>query len=419
MNLEIASLLALLAAIIIGFIRKSNVGIISMGLALVLSLVFRIDSNDVLKGFSSSLCVQMVGITYLFSIINANGTLTILANKMVGLVGKKTCLIPFVMFVLGYCLCAVGPGAIPSLAIIPVLAVPVAVSAGINPVMTSLIGQMGVQAGRMSPMTPEAAVVKNLMEAQGIKASTVTIGWCLLITEIVLALAVYVYYKGWQVKKGHTGKETENAHLERTHIYSVLGLVVMVAGVLLYSWNVGLTGFLIGSILIVLKAGDEGKSIKAIPWNVILMVLGVGMLMNIITVSGGIDVLVRAMETIMDQKTASVLMAIAAGVMSFFSSGLGVVFPTLIPTAQGLASGLGVNALELVAVIVVGGTVTGFSPISTAGALVMAAVSQEETAEGKGDHQNQMFLELFGVAFLALIILGIFAVSGVYGKICG
>lgn len=98
---------------------------------------------------------------------------------------------------------------------------------------------------------------------------------------------------------------------------------------------------------------------------------------------------------------------------------IGVVFPTLIPTAQGLASGLGVNALELVAVIVVGGTVTGFSPISTAGALVMAAVSQEETAEGEGDHQNQMFLELFGVAFFALIILGIFAVSGVYGKICG
>ena len=417
MGLEIVSLIALLAAIVIGFVRKSNVGIISMGLALVLTLAFRLDSKEVIKGFSASLCVQMVGITYLFSIINANGTLNILANKTVRLVGKKTYLIPFVMFLVGYVLCAVGPGAIPSLAIIPVLAVPVAVSAGLNPIMVSLIGQMGVQAGRMSPMTPEAAVVKNLMEEQGIQGSTVTVGWCMLLTEVILVAAVYIYYKGWKVEEGHVVKEIENVKLNKEQIFSVIGLIVMVVGVLFFSWNVGLTGFLIGSILIVLGAGNEGKSIKAIPWNVILMVLGVGMLMNIITVSGGIDVLVAAMEKIMSHRTASAIMSLTAGIMSFFSSGLGVVFPTLIPTAGGLAAGLGTNALELVAVIVVGGTVTGFSPISTAGALIMAAVSQEEEGEAKYS-QNKMFIELFGVAFFALLVLFILAITGVYGMIC-
>ena len=32
--------------------------------------------------------------------------------------------------------------------------------------MTSIIGDMGAMAGRMSPLTPEAAVVRALMEAQ-------------------------------------------------------------------------------------------------------------------------------------------------------------------------------------------------------------------------------------------------------------
>ena len=71
------------------------------------------------------------------------------------------------------------------------------------------------------------------------------------------------------------------------------------------------------------------------------MVLGVGILMNVISLSGGIDIMVDGLESVMGPKTAATIMAIAAGLMSFFSSGLGVVFPTLIPTASGLAASIG------------------------------------------------------------------------------
>lgn len=77
--------------------------------------------------------------------------------------------------------------------------------------------------------------------------------------------------------------------------------------------------------------------------------------------------MVGALEKVMSQRTASMIMAVAAGIMSFFSSGLGVVFPTLIPTASGLSASLGVDAVQMVAVIVIGGTVSGFTPISTSG----------------------------------------------------
>lgn len=130
MNLGMISLLALLAAIVIGFVRNANVGILCMGLAMVLGVIFDISASELISGFSSSLFMQMVGITYLFAIISGNGTLELLARKMVALVGKRKALIPFVMYILGFAICAVGPGAIPSLAIIPVIAIPVAVSAG-------------------------------------------------------------------------------------------------------------------------------------------------------------------------------------------------------------------------------------------------------------------------------------------------
>ena len=416
MNLGIISLIALLAAIIIGFVRNANVGILCMGFSMVLGLVFGLDAKEILSGFSSSLFIQMVGITYLFAIINSNGTLELLARKMVGLVGKKKALIPFVMYILGFLICAVGPGAIPSLAIIPVIAIPVAVSAGINPIMTAIIGDLGVMSGRMSPLTPEAAVVRELMEEQGLTGNTIPIMISLTITALIVAVLVYIYYKGWKVEKREDETEEALPKFNGKQWLSLAGLLILAVGVLFFSWNVGLTGFLVGSVLIVLGCGEEKKAIKGIPWNVILMVLGVGILMNVISLSGGIDIMVAGLEKIMGHRTAAMIMAITAGFMSFFSSGLGVVFPTLIPTASGLASGLGVGAVELVSVIVIGGTVSGFTPISTTGALIMAGVAQQEGAEEKFP-QNRLFVELFAVSFIALAVLAIMAVIGVYGVI--
>ena len=413
MNLGLVSLIVLLLAIIIGFARNANVGILCVGFSMILSIVYKVDIKTVIAGLSSSLFIQMVGITYLFAIIQGNGTLELLARKMVRLVGTKTHLIPFVMYILGFIVCAIGPGAIPSLAIIPVIAIPVAVSAGVNPIMTAIIGDLGVMSGRMSPLTPESAVVRELMKQQGLEANTIPIMICLTFTALICVVLVYIYYKGWEVEKVEATTKEKLPSFEPKQWLSILGLVVLAVGALFFSWNVGFTGFLVGSILIVLGCADEKKAISAIPWNVILMVLGVGILMNVITVSGGIDIMVAALEKVMNKTIAAMVMGVVAGIMSFFSSGLGVVFPTLIPTAAGLSGGLGVSAIELVSVIVIGGTVAGFTPVSTTGALIMAGVSQQKDAEEKFP-QNRMFIELFSVSFIALGVLAIVAFSGVY-----
>lgn len=110
MNLGLLSLILLLVAIVIGFVRNVNVGILSIGFAMILTLLFKdqIAAADVIGGFGTSLFVQMVGVTYLFAIINGNGTLELLAKKIVNLVPARA--IPFVMFIIGMVLSAAGPG---------------------------------------------------------------------------------------------------------------------------------------------------------------------------------------------------------------------------------------------------------------------------------------------------------------------
>lgn len=414
MNLAVISLVLLLAAIVIGFVRNVNVGILSIGFAMILTLLFpdTLSTKDVVSGFSTSLFVQMVGVTYLFAIINGNGTLELLAKKIVNKVPART--IPFVMFLIGMVLSAVGPGSIPCLAIIPVIAIPISISAGINPIMTAIIGDMGAMAGRMSPLTPEAAVVRGLMEEQNLNGNTVPIMICTIVTTLICAALVYIYYRGWKVEKPMQADEKEVLpKFTWQQMASIAGLLLLAFGVLVLSWNVGLTGFLIGSVLCILGCGKEKKAIAGVPWNVIIMVLGVGILMNVISLSGGVDLLVSALEKVMGEKSAAPVIALLAGIMSFFSSGLGVVFPTLVPICGGLASGIGADGVYLVAMVVIGGTIAGYTPISTTGALIMAGVAQQKDSEERFP-QNKMFLELFAVSFINLAVLAVMAMTGVY-----
>ena len=415
MNLGLLSLILLLAAIVLGFTRKANVGIVCIGFAMVLTLLFpgQVKAKDVIAGFSTSLFVQMAGVMYLFAIINANGTLELMAKKCVNVVPAK--LIPLVLFLLGMVLSAVGPGSIPCLAIIPVIAIPLAVNAGINPIMCAIIGDMGAMAGRMSPLTPEAAVVRSLMEEQGMNGNTVPIMLCTALTSVITAVIVYVYYKGWKVNKSETSEQKEALPaFSWMQWMSLACLLILAVGVLFLGWNVGLTGFMLGSLLIIAGCGTEKKAIGGVPWGVIIMVLGVGMLMNVIKLSGGIDILVEALESVMGPKSAAPVMAITAGFMSFFSSGLGVVFPSLVPICGSLASSIGADGVLLVAMVVIGGTIAGYTPISTTGALIMAGVAQQENAEERFP-QNKLFVELFAVSFLNIAVLALLSITGIYG----
>lgn len=413
--LSYISLTALIIAIILGFFRKTNVGIIAIGMTFLLGKYFGIKDKDIIKGFSSSLFLTMAGVSYLFGLLMTNNTLENLSAKIVSVTGKNKILLPIIMFLLGALLCAVGPGAIPTLAIMPIIAVPIAVASGYNPVMLAIIAQCGVMGARMSPLTPEAAVVIDLMSNQNLDTNMLPIFLCHLLTGLLISVFAFIYYKGWKLDKNIETTENKKIIFNKEQILSLIALLILIVSVIMFKVNVGLMAFTIGTILVLLGAGDEKKAISKIPWNVILLVLGVGILMNIVSLSGGITLMAEGMTNIMSAKTAPSIMAISASIMSFFSSGLGVVFPTLIPTSSIIANNLGIGAYvkELVAMVTVGGTFTGISPISTTGALIMSAVISDEQVKDKFP-QNKLFLELVFWAFFTILLEVILAYLGVY-----
>ena len=70
MNLGLVSLIVLLLAIVIGFYQKCKCWNFMCWIFYDLKIiVYKVDIKIVIPGLSSSLFIQMVGITYLFAII--------------------------------------------------------------------------------------------------------------------------------------------------------------------------------------------------------------------------------------------------------------------------------------------------------------------------------------------------------------
>lgn len=104
---------------------------------------------------------MLLGVTYLFGLAEWNGTLKLLTKKITVLAGKRTYLIPVVMYLFATVLSALGPGTIPTTAIMMVFGMTLAVEMKINPAMLAAIIFLGA-----------AAEVCRLLQRRGSSDST-------------------------------------------------------------------------------------------------------------------------------------------------------------------------------------------------------------------------------------------------------
>ena len=149
--MEILSLALLFFAIILGFLRHMNTGLLSIAFALVLGRVAGIPDKAVIGGFNYSLFLILLGVTYLFSIAQLNGSLELLAEKVVALTGEHTSFVPIVIYVFSTVLSALGPGTVPTIAIMMVFSMTLAAEMKISPVMLAALVVLGASGGGVSP----------------------------------------------------------------------------------------------------------------------------------------------------------------------------------------------------------------------------------------------------------------------------
>lgn len=408
MGMDLLALLLFLTAIILAFIRHVNIGIVALAMGVIGVRIFGLTDKDLISGISSGMFCTLVGITLLFAIIKQTGALDLLAQKIVDSTGNRVWLLPITIYLAGFVIAGVGPGAVPALAIIPALAVTTALHVGYNPLMLALIGEFGLIAGRMTSITPEAAIITHAAASAGFDNVMPIILVCQTLVTLIYVVIIFLLFKGYKLKTPKTNlKETKLPSFTKNQILSLLGIPLMLILMIAFKINIGLAAFFVSALLVLFGVAKDGEALKALPWSTIIMVVAVGALLSVVNKVGGIKLMSAAISSIMTSSTAVPLMGISAGLLSLVSSALAVVYPTMMPMCADIAAQVGgVSPVALMAAVGSGGSVAGISPMSTGGALILAALGTN-LDNFTSSQQAKVFVKLLIFSGGSLVLLAI------------
>jgi di/tricarboxylate transporter len=206
-----------------------------------------------------------------------------------------------------------------------------------------------------------------------------------LIGHLVIAWTGYLLLGGWrllrkapQALQAPTAPDAPQApeapELDWQQWLTCAVIIGLVASVILLKLNVGVTAFAGAVILTLSRAADESAAVKAMPWGVIMMVCGVTLLVSMVEKAGGMALFAGFLGRLATPESVTAVSAFFSGLISIYSSTIAVVLPSLLPTVNDLVKNIGGgNPLAIVSSMIVGGHVVDVSPLSTLGALCLAA----------------------------------------------
>jgi di/tricarboxylate transporter len=379
MNPAIASLLALLLAILLSMFSRINVGLVSIALAWIVGTwVAGFKSEAVVAGFPGALFLTLTGVTLLFACAETNGTLKRLSESAVSLTQGRRLLLPPLFFLIACIISSIGPGAIASVALVVPLAMAIGDRAGVPRLLTSLMVANGANAGNLSPISAVGVIANTKMAEGGVPGHEGKVWFTNFIAHSAVGLVAYFAFGGLRLGRGEEPVATEvTERLTRTQWLTLAIIMAWITGVLVLKLNVGLSAFAAVALIVALRTANEVQAVKAVPWNVIIMVCGVSLLIGLLEKTGGMEHFTGLLARVSSAATVNGVIAFITGVISTYSSTSGVVLPAFLPTVSKLAQQTGGDPLAIALSINVGSSIVDVSPLSTLGALCLATVKEE------------------------------------------
>lgn len=404
MSPALLSLVALLLVVAASLTSRVNVGVLAVALAWPIAL-FGADwkVEQVMAAFPSSLFLTLLGVTLLFGIAQANGTMQAVTQHGVRLLHGRAALLPPFVFVLACLISTSGPGAIATTALLAPLAMGIAHRAKAPMLLMALMVGNGANAGNLSPISAIGALVQTLMEKSGLGGHAAEVLIMNFVAHALVAIVAWALFGGPAMLR-HERIEfaQDRTPLTRAHAITLVVGVLWVGAVLFFKFNPGLAAFGAAALLVLIGIGEDTAMLKQVPWPVIVMVCGVSVLIGVLEKTGGMDLFTTVLSKLATPGTVNGVIAGVTGLISTYSSTSGVVYPAFLPAVPGLVQKLGGgNPLQIAISINVGAAIVDVSPLSTIGALCIAAVPA-------GHDTKQLFRQLLLWGFAMTIVGALF-----------
>ncbi len=426
MNISIFIVLLIAVAIGLGFYFKINIGLFGMFFAyLVGAFVLDMKVKSIINLWPINLFFTIMTITFFYRFAVSNGTLEKVATKTVYATRKATFLIPVVCYFLAFIMTAVGPGPYAVYVFLAPIIMAISDEIKMNKILAAIIVVSGVVAGCFSNYGVGGAITRGYIEAAGYAALaeqyTSRVFWNTFLAETILFIAAYIFFKGYKVASTEIKKPepfTSKQKITLILMFGAIGFVIIpstlasfiphstILALLKAKLDISFVSIFAALLAIFFKVGSEKEALKQVPWNTIILISGISMLISVAVEAGSIDLLAHWFSTRTSTASAPIILSLVAGTMSFFASTLGVVMPTLYPIVEGVANATGLAPTTLFSIITISGSFVGISPFSSGGALTLTGVTDEET-------RDKLFKQLLIIPFVSLALAIVLLLCGV------
>ena len=383
--LELLAIGVLAAMFVVASIVPVNMGLLGVVAAFSVGLYAGLTPAKITGGFPGGLFLTLVGITFLFAVAHANGTIERIIHSSMRAVRGRVWAVPWIMFAMAGLLTAFGAVSPAAVAILAPMALGFAAQHRISPMLMGLMVVHGAQAGGFSPISIYGGITNRIVAEAGLPLSPMTTFLASLGMNGAVALILFLTLGRRRTPEPAVLAEAPVAAVTPRdwtpqHILTLGGIVLLAVLTLFFQVDVGFAAVTLGLGLSMLAIGQHRAALTRIPWPEIMLVAGVGLYVAVLEQIGVIKAVGAEVAGLGAPLAAALLLCLIGGVVSAFASSVAVL-GSLIPLAVPLLlSGSGVSAVGFIAAMAVSSTIVDVSPFSTNGALVLANSAEGERA---------------------------------------
>jgi di/tricarboxylate transporter len=405
------SILALVLIFTIATKVPINMGILAFaGAFLVGGWVSGIPIDDIVDAFPGDIFLIVAGITLLFAIAKANGTINIIVESALRLVHGRRWALVWMMFLLSGALMALGsPMAAGMLAPI---AMRLAGKKKINPLLMGMAINHGALGCAFSPITIYGAFVNGLIKSAGYEANPLLlfiVPFALNTLFLAVLFAIYgrdLLHELPEDRDEITGAGASSEAPTRPHpspgsgtasatavlpdvdvigrtpfnrerVATLIGILLLAVGSVAFNVDVGVSSICISTVLLLMAPKKMPRIEDKVAWPAVVLVCGMLTYMTVLKQNGTLDFLGDAATHLGSPLAAALILLYAAAIISAVGSSIGTLGIALPLAAPMLAAGE-LGALGFIIALAFASTVVDVSPFATNGSIVVAEADVED-----------------------------------------
>ena len=426
----ICFLVGLVVSIFVGNKLKFNIGLIATVFAYAIGVFgLEMSASAFIALWPAKILFTIIGICWLFGYANENGTLRQITLILVYRFRRFPSLIPWVFFFIAGIICLTGASPYAPNAVLMPIIISVCLATNLSPLFGSMMVNVGSYLGAQVPWGQGASIARGVLEESVHAAEAEPILWnvfwsCSLFA-IISGIITFLVFRGWKAKITNLDivakPEPMNSKQKQTMALILILVVLMVVpslagnmgvaalAALSRKLDISLVCMVLATIAAILHLGDDKVVVtRHIPWNTLMMLGGVSMLVGVAAEGGAVDMIGSWIGSNVSTALLVPMFVLLAAFMSVFSPGASVVTPTLFVLVPAVAASTDVNYFALYAGIAIGANASAVSPFSGGGSLTLANIKQDDIRE-------KMFLPLIVAAVCLSVVAAILGAIGLYG----